>query len=53
MDLKKYMEALPVSQGGRGKPLPEGVMNGRQGHMGLGPEMVSVNAEAMLASYMY
>ncbi|KAF2123550.1 glycoside hydrolase family 18 protein, partial [Dothidotthia symphoricarpi CBS 119687] len=22
-DLKKYMEALPVSQGGRGKPLPE------------------------------
>ncbi|OAL52610.1 cell division control protein 2 [Pyrenochaeta sp. DS3sAY3a] len=24
LDLKKYMEALPVSQGGRGKPLPEG-----------------------------
>jgi cyclin-dependent kinase len=23
-DLKKYMEALPVSQGGRGKALPEG-----------------------------
>ena len=40
LDLKKYMEALPVSQGGRGKPLPEGVMDGRQGHMGLGPEMV-------------
>ncbi|GAB7328994.1 hypothetical protein MBLNU13_g00850t1 [Cladosporium sp. NU13] len=40
MDLKKYMEALPVSQGGRGKPLPEGVMNGRNGHMGLGPDMV-------------
>jgi len=40
LDLKKYMEALPVSQGGRGKPLPEGVMNGRQGHMGLGPDMV-------------
>ncbi|VUC38013.1 unnamed protein product [Clonostachys rosea] len=24
LDLKKYMEALPVSDGGRGKPLPEG-----------------------------
>ncbi|KAL1610196.1 Cyclin-dependent kinase catalytic subunit [Paraconiothyrium brasiliense] len=24
VDLKKYMEALPVSQGGRGKSLPEG-----------------------------
>lgn len=43
LDLKKYMEALPVSQGGRGKPLPEGVMNGRQGHMGLGPDMVSTH----------
>ncbi|KAH9834692.1 cell division control protein 2 serine/threonine protein kinase [Teratosphaeria destructans] len=40
LDLKKYMEALPVSQGGRGKPLPEGVMDGRKGHMGLGKEMV-------------
>lgn len=40
LDLKKYMEALPVSQGGRGKPLPEGIMEGREGHMGLGPEMV-------------
>ena len=40
LDLKKYMEALPVSQGGRGKPLPEGVMDGRHGHMGLGANMV-------------
>ncbi|WPH01062.1 cell division control protein 2 serine/threonine protein kinase [Acrodontium crateriforme] len=40
LDLKKYMEALPVSQGGRGKPLPDGVMDGRQGHMGLGEGMV-------------
>jgi len=40
LDLKKYMEALPVSQGGRGKPLPEGVMDGRAGHMGLGENMV-------------
>merc|ERR1711939_787018 len=40
LDLKKYMEAFPVSQGGRGKPLPEGVMDGRGGHLGLGPDMV-------------
>lgn len=40
LDLKKYMEALPVSQGGRGKPLPEGCMDGRGGHLGLGEGMV-------------
>lgn len=41
LDLKKYMEALPVSQGGRGKPLPASVMEGLSGgHMGLGPDMV-------------
>lgn len=45
LDLKKYMESLPVSQGGRGKPLPEGCMDGRQGHMGLG--------EAMVKKFMY
>lgn len=39
LDLKKYMEALPVSQGGRGKPLPDGVLEAT-GHLGLGPEMV-------------
>ena len=39
LDLKKYMEALPVSQGGRGKPMPEGVM-AEKGHFGLGPDMV-------------
>lgn len=44
LDLKKYMEALPVSQGGRGKPLPDGVMDGRQGHMGLGEGMVRYTA---------
>jgi len=49
LDLKKYMEALPVSQGGRGKPLPEGVMNGRQGHMGLGSDMVSFPSETVPA----
>lgn len=40
LDLKKYMEALPVSQGGRGKALPEGCMDGRDGHLGLGEAMV-------------
>lgn len=39
LDLKKYMEALPVSQGGRGKPLPEGTGPALQ-TMGLGPDMV-------------
>ena len=37
-DLKKYMEALPVSEGGRGKPLPEG-SNDMQ-RLGMGKDMV-------------
>ncbi|KAK0255536.1 Cyclin-dependent kinase catalytic subunit [Friedmanniomyces endolithicus] len=53
LDLKKYMEALPVSQGGRGKPLPEGVMDGRQGHMGLGPEMVKKFTHQLLLGTRY
>lgn len=28
LDLKKYMDALPVSDGGRGKPLPDGFSKG-------------------------
>ena len=36
LDLKKYMEALPVAQGGRGKPLPEGCHS----TLGLGEAMV-------------
>lgn len=36
-DLKKYMEALPESDGGRGKALPEGSELGR---LGLGESMV-------------
>jgi cyclin-dependent kinase len=44
LDLKKYMEALPVSQGGRGKPLGEGVLE-TTGHLGLGPQMVRVAAQ--------
>jgi cyclin-dependent kinase len=37
-DLKKYMEALPVSEGGRGKALPDGTM--MSGHLGLGDAIV-------------
>ena len=36
LDLKKYMEALPVSEGGRGKALPDGTMM----DLGLGDAMV-------------
>lgn len=50
-DLKKYMEALPVSQGGRGKPLPEGVMAGRSGHLGLDANMVRLNLLPTLLLY--
>ncbi|KAF2742785.1 Pkinase-domain-containing protein [Sporormia fimetaria CBS 119925] len=39
LDLKKYMESLPVSQGGRGKPLPEGSGPALK-NLGLGPGMV-------------
>ncbi|KXT17195.1 hypothetical protein AC579_344 [Pseudocercospora musae] len=52
LDLKKYMEALPVSQGGRGKPLPEGVLEGR-GHFGLGAEMVKKFTHQLLSGIKY
>lgn len=39
MDLKKYMEALPISDGGRGKPFPEG-SGPDLGRLGLGDNMV-------------
>ncbi|KAI0133826.1 cell division control protein 2 [Xylariales sp. AK1849] len=39
LDLKKYMEALPVSDGGRGKALPEGSSESL-GRLGLGDTMV-------------
>ncbi|KAI1638295.1 kinase-like domain-containing protein [Biscogniauxia mediterranea] len=39
LDLKKYMEALPVSDGGRGKALPEGA-GAELGRLGLGDAMV-------------
>ncbi|BCR92685.1 cyclin-dependent serine/threonine-protein kinase CDC28 [Aspergillus chevalieri] len=38
LDLKKYMEALPVSEGGRGKALPDGTTMRKD--MGLGDAMV-------------
>ncbi|KAI2794455.1 Cyclin-dependent kinase 1 [Penicillium oxalicum] len=38
LDLKKYMEALPVSEGGRGKALPDGSM--MSANLGLGEAMV-------------
>jgi cyclin-dependent kinase len=38
LDLKKYMEALPVSEGGRGKALPDGSMS--MASLGLGDAMV-------------
>lgn len=39
LDLKKYMEALPVSDGGRGKALPEGSTMDMS-RLGLGKDMV-------------
>ncbi len=39
LDLKKYMEALPVSDGGRGKALPEG-SSLDMSRLGLGKDMV-------------
>ncbi|KAI1504757.1 kinase-like domain-containing protein [Biscogniauxia marginata] len=39
LDLKKYMEALPISDGGRGKALPEGA-GAELGRLGLGDSMV-------------
>jgi cyclin-dependent kinase len=38
LDLKKYIEALPQSEGGRGKALPEG--SGDMQRLGLGKDMV-------------
>lgn len=39
LDLKKYMEALPVSDGGRGKALPEGTGPGLH-NLGLGEDII-------------
>lgn len=39
LDLKKYMESLPVRDGGRGKPLPEGSST-HLSQLGLGPAVI-------------
>lgn len=39
LDLKKYMEALPVSAGGQGKSLPDGVSHAVR-NLGLGGEVI-------------
>lgn len=39
LDLKKYMEALPVSDGGRGKELPAGTGPALH-NLGLGPDII-------------
>ncbi|KAL8393848.1 hypothetical protein RB595_003560 [Gaeumannomyces hyphopodioides] len=39
LDLKKYMEALPVSDGGRGKALPEG-SSSQLSRLGLGENII-------------
>jgi hypothetical protein len=41
LDLKRYMEALPVSDGGRGNSLPEGSGPDLR-RLGLGDAMVNV-----------
>ncbi|KAF1809756.1 cell division control protein 2 [Eremomyces bilateralis CBS 781.70] len=40
LDLKKYMESLPVSDGGRGKPLPDSAVGTTLSTLGLGPDIV-------------
>ncbi|KAL2755567.1 hypothetical protein ACRALDRAFT_1051075 [Sodiomyces alcalophilus JCM 7366] len=39
LDLKKYMEALPVKDGGRGKPLPDGASD-VHARLGLSPAVI-------------
>ncbi|KAF2097736.1 Pkinase-domain-containing protein [Rhizodiscina lignyota] len=52
LDLKKYMEALPVSQGGRGKPLPEGTVPMLQ-TLGLGENIVKRFMSQLVAGVRY
>ncbi|KAJ5899542.1 Cyclin-dependent kinase 1 [Penicillium taxi] len=49
LDLKKYMEALPVSEGGRGKALPDGSMM----NLGLGEAMVKKFMAQMVEGIRY
>lgn len=52
LDLKKYMEALPVADGGRGKEVP-GVSGSRLAHMGLGEAMVKKFALQLIDGIRY
>lgn len=49
LDLKKYMEALPVSEGGRGKALPDTSM----ASLGLGDNMVKKFMAQMVEGIRY
>ncbi|KAI9829174.1 MAG: Cyclin-dependent kinase catalytic subunit [Thelocarpon impressellum] len=52
LDLKKYMEALPVSEGGRGKALPDG--SGEElGRLGLGEDMVKKFMSQLVEGVLY
>ncbi|RYP37344.1 hypothetical protein DL767_002987 [Monosporascus sp. MG133] len=52
LDLKKYMEALPVADGGRGKALPDGA-NAELGRLGLGDAMVKKFMSQLCAGVRY
>ena len=52
LDLKKYMEALPVSQGGRGKALPEGA-GPALANLGMGPLIVKKFLSQLIAGTRY
>ncbi|KAL9094956.1 MAG: hypothetical protein Q9165_002906 [Trypethelium subeluteriae] len=52
LDLKKYMEALPVSQGGRGKALPEGA-GVALSTLGMGPLIVKKFLSQLIAGTKY
>ncbi|KAI9372455.1 cyclin-dependent kinase 1 [Aspergillus egyptiacus] len=51
LDLKKYMEALPVSEGGRGRALPDGSTLSRS--LGLGDAMVKKFMAQMVEGIRY
>ncbi|KAI9666021.1 MAG: Cyclin-dependent kinase catalytic subunit [Bathelium mastoideum] len=52
LDLKKYMEALPVSQGGRGKALPEGAGTALA-NLGMGPLIVKKFLSQLISGTKY
>ncbi|KIV99351.1 cyclin-dependent kinase 1 [Verruconis gallopava] len=52
LDLKKYMEALPTSQGGRGKPLPEGTGENLR-TLGLGEAVVKKFMKQLISGIKY